>query len=292
MEENNVMANNKNNLIIKIAIIIGVVLILFGVCFIIFGKKDNAVKDPKTNTKTNEETIMETYPYLIVATAKYGATEEYKEFIDNLFGENAEAKFRVYFQWYNVVHELTHGLITYNIDKTYLDRNMAYQQEGYIEEEKVNDFAIAFLKKYGDQDKIQLLKEAIDSVLSKMKDPSNGTQTIEEYAKSLWLNSDPTFEEYGWFQFNIVKNALEKDLTLEEAFNNLGINKKVAFDEEKISYATVSEETSDELIKDVVKKFRTWGLNYPEVYHVFDDDPNTNYSNSLTKAQYEFYKNQ
>ena len=243
--------------------------------------------------KNIDQQNLEMYPYLMVVTAKYGATKESKEFIDRIFGDNAEEKFRTYFQWYNVVHELTHGLITYNNNTSYLEHNNVYAKEGYKEEQRVNDFAVAYWKRYGDPEKFELFKNTVYYVLSKMKDPTDGKLTIEEYGKQLWEsdNPDASFEEYGWFQFNSVRLAIEKDLSLEEAYANLKLDKEAKFDDIILNYGIINEESCERVIDDTINKFQKWGLVYPEVYHIYDDDPNQNYSKSITKIQYEQLKN-
>ena len=261
----------------------GIILIIVGITFIM----TNETKGKKEEKETVDETKIKTYPYLQVVTARYGATEEYKEFIDNVFGDNAEEKFRNYFQWYNVVHELTHGMIIYNNNQTVLEHTFEYNNNGYIEEMKVNDFAVAFWKTYGEQEKIDLLKETVDYILSNMTDPTDGKLTTEEYGKLIWGDNDLSFEKYGWFQFNSVRESLDKDLTLLEAYNNLGLNKKVSFDDIKLNYLTINEDICNIIVKDTADKFIKWGLNYPRVLHMYDDDPNTNYSNPITKSMYE-----
>jgi hypothetical protein len=286
MEENNKKSN-------KLAII-GIILIVLGVGLFVVNKfvLGEDEKEEQKETKTIDEQNLELYPYYIVVTARYGATQETKDFISKIFGDNAEEKFRVYFQWYNVVHELTHGIVAYNTNINRLERDIKYGKEGYLEEQKVNDFAVAYWKKYGDQEKVKLLKETVDYIVSNMKDPTDGKLTIEEYGKQLWQsdNPDSSFEEYGWFQFNSVKMAFEKDLTVEQALKNLGVTKEVKLDEEKLSYDKIDETVCDKVISDTVAKFKKWGLNFTEIYHVYNDDPNTNYSKAITKGQYESLK--
>ena len=294
MEESNLEKLNSNKKA-KVGIIVSVIMILLGVGALIY---NFCVLNDKEEKKEEKEVVdydartLQSYPYFYVVTAKYGATNEYKEFIDKTFGTNAEERFRVYFQWYNVVHELAHGLITYNSNISYVDRLVKSKQEGYLEEQLVNDFAVAYWKKYGDSDKVQMVKDTVDYILSNMKDPTDGKKTYLEYGKEIMSSSkEPTFEEYGWFQFSCVKAAFEKNLTLEEAYKNLGLAKEVKFDDEKLSYDKIDETVSDKVISDTVAKFKKWGLNIGEIYHAFDNDPNNNYSAPLSVAEYNSLKN-
>ena len=294
MEENNLEV--KSNKTKTICIILVVLLIIAGVAFglvkYVFNGEENNKEEEKTS-KTIDEENVESYPYYLVVTAKYGGTEQYKEFIISKFGDNAEERFRNYFQWYNVVHELSHGLITYNSNMNVLVRMALNQQDPQLEEIKVNNFAVAYWKKYGDPERIKLLKETVDYLLSNMKDPTDGKMTFEEYGKQIMTSdSEPTFEEYGWFQFSCVKHALDSDLTLEEAYKGLGLVKEVTFDDEVLNYTTINEEESDKVINDTVNKFKKWGLNYPSIYHKFDNDPNNNYSRPLNLIDYNNLKSQ
>ena len=77
-----------------------------------------------------------------VVTARYnsGTDEQNAEVVLALGDENTEEDFEIYFQWYNVIHEMGHGLIRYNSDKKF----------GNAEEEQlVNDFAVAYWMMYG-----------------------------------------------------------------------------------------------------------------------------------------------
>ncbi len=294
MEESNLEKLNSNKKA-KVGIIVSVIMILLGVGVLIYNfcvSNDKEEKKEEKEVVDNDAQTLQSHPYFYVVTAKYGATNEYKEFIDKTFGTNAEERFRVYFQWYNVVHELAHGLITYNSNISYVDRLVKSKQEGYLEEQLVNDFAVAYWKKYGDSDKLQMVKDTVDYILSNMKDPTDGKKTYLEYGKEIMSSSkEPTFEEYGWFQFSCVKAAFEKNLTLEEAYKNLGLVKEVKFDDEKLSYDKIDETVSDKVISDTVAKFKKWGLNIGEIYHAFDNDPNNNYSAPLSVTEYNSLKN-
>lgn len=294
MEENSFEPTKPNNKT-KIILIICFILILVGAFgyFKYFNNDKKQNNEETKNTKTIDEKNLENYPYYYIVTARYAGTEEYKQFIDKTFGTNAEERYRNYFQWYNVVHELTHGLISYNSNMSISDRMMKNSQAPHLEEIVVNDFAVAYWKKYGEPERIQMLKETVDYILSNLPDPTEGKMTYEEYGKKIMTgDSEPIFEEYGWFQFTCVKHALESDLTLEEAYKKLGLAKEVIFDDEKLSYASIDEEVSDKVINDTVSKFKKWGLNYSEIYHQFDNDPNNNFSSPINENQYRQLKAQ
>lgn len=69
------------------------------------------------------------------------APQEQKKMIQELFGENAEYNYELYFHWYNVIHELGHFIMMYN------SPSRPHHAE---EEQLVNNFAYAYWKHYGD----------------------------------------------------------------------------------------------------------------------------------------------
>ena len=67
--------------------------------------------------------------------------------------DKTEERFRIYFQWYNVLHELGYGLIYYNNGV-----NIAVADE----EQLVNDFVVAYWKYYGEEDKVKELEDIVN----------------------------------------------------------------------------------------------------------------------------------
>ena len=90
-----------------------------------------------------------------VTTGLYNqSTAENQKNVENAMGmENTEERFKIYFQWYNVIHELGHGLLYYNngVDIDVAD-----------EEQLVNDFAVAYWKYYGEEDKVKELEDIVN----------------------------------------------------------------------------------------------------------------------------------
>ena len=89
-----------------------------------------------------------------VTTAKWTDwNETNRENVYTAMGsENTEERFRLYFQYYNVIHELGHGLIIYNkgVDIDIAD-----------EEQLVNDFAVAYWNYYGEPEKMTELYDIV-----------------------------------------------------------------------------------------------------------------------------------
>ena len=87
-----------------------------------------------------------------ITTARYGqGSEEDNKNVEIAMGKNhTEERFRLYFQWYNVVHEIGHGVMIYNSDRK------VSPAKG---EQLANDFAVAYWLYYGEEDKIEMLEE-------------------------------------------------------------------------------------------------------------------------------------
>ena len=74
-----------------------------------------------------------------------GTEEDQKNVVTAMGNENTENRFKLYFQWYNVIHELGHGLLYYN---------NGVNIDVADEEQLVNDFAVAYWKYYGEEEKV------------------------------------------------------------------------------------------------------------------------------------------
>lgn len=209
-----------------------------------------------------------------VTTARYncGTPEQNNEVLNALGSENTEEDFEIYFQWYNVVHELGHGLIRYNGTKK-IDK---------VEEEQlVNDFAVAYFKLYsGEEHKLERMFVITESASKNIVSDAKEGQSYMDFGHENWNNKDfLSFKNYGWFQFNSSKCSLNSDKTLEEVLNEMGIvGYNIPSNPEKLYYDEVDETVSDKVIMDAVNNIRSWGLEYPDVHHSFNDDPNKNYS--------------
>ena len=104
------------SIIIPIFIVVATLVALFG--FILPGKR-----------------------YLINTAAYINWDETNKGYVETAMGkDNTEERFRTYFQWFNVIHEIGHGLIRSNNG---VDIPIAE------EEQLVNDFAVAYWRYYG-----------------------------------------------------------------------------------------------------------------------------------------------
>lgn len=188
--------------------------------------------------------------------------------------ENTEERFRLYFQYYNVIHELGHGLLRYNHGT---DLPIAE------EEQLVNDFAVAYWNYYGEPEKME---ELYDIVTYAVDHVGENTQNGVDYMELAKENSSHSsfkkeffnFNDYGWFQFSSVKHSIEQNRSLEDVLKDMGCENAVLPEKTILVHTVINEEESTAIINEAVQNFNEWGLVFPQAYQSFNDDPNNNYS--------------
>lgn len=211
----------------------------------------------------------------LIKTARYGKGSE----IDNnnvkmaLGNENTEEKFNLYFQWYNVLHELGHGILMYNSD---------VKLSNVEEEQLVNDFAVAYWLYYGEEDKINELSNIVEYAVNNIKSDAEDGVTHKDFAEKNWNKpSFNTFNNYGWFQYSCVKESLNKRKTLDIVLKEMGIENINLPVLEILEYPIINEKVSTQIVNDAVNNFHKWGLEFPDTYQSFSNDPNANYSKNM-----------
>lgn len=233
----------------------------------------------------------------LITTARYGAGSESdnQNVITALGAENTEENFNLYFQWYNVVHELGHGMITFHGERNlvtvednannefnivkFLEENSENVVWDVYEEQLVNDFALAYWMYMGEDEKIQQLETVVNHALEHIDSDAKEGQNYISFAIENWNKSSfNTFNNYGWFQYSCVKNSLENRKTLDVVLREMGITDFDLSKLEKKHYGEINEETSKQIVQDVVINFKQAGLEFPKTYQKFSNNPNTNYS--------------
>lgn len=219
--------------------------------------------------------------YYSVTTGLYNqGTEEDQKNVETALGtENTEERFKLYFQYYNVIHELGHGLIHYN---------NGVKLHIVDEEQLVNDFAYAYWKYYGEEEKVKELEDIVNYAVENVGDNyKNGVDYIklgkENSTESRFKNSFFNFNDYGWFQFSSVKHSAETNKSLEEVLKEMGFDDFKLNEKKVLTYDTIDEKTSTKIIDDAVNNINSWGLKYPKALHHFNKDPNMNYSGPVVK---------
>lgn len=220
--------------------------------------------------------------YLITTASYNKGSKEENALVEKVMGkENIEERFEIYFQWYNVVHELGHGMLRYNSD---LKISRAK------EEQLVNDFAVAYWMYYGETDKLVELADIANYAASQLESPIKDETKYLEYAdKNFNTKEFQTFNNYGWFQFTCVKESIKNMKNLDEVLNEMEIHNYKLNKQETLEYPTINEEISGIIIDDAIKNFNEWGLYYPKAHQKFSNNPNNNYSRPGRKVLGLFY---
>ena len=186
-----------------------------------------------------------------------------------LGGENSQERFNVYFNWYNIVHEVGHI-----IDRHY-GRNV--MENGLLEAELfANAFAVAFWAHYGDEETFNLLKELVPYAVENFERPVSENEGIAEVASLFEAGElDFTFNNYGWFQFSLVNFVLEEKQDLESLLIDAGLEFVNLPPKRTLEFSSIGEEAIPEILVEVFTALLEWGIEMPfSVYHMLDDDPN------------------
>lgn len=213
-----------------------------------------------------------------VTTARYnkGSKKDNINVKKALGNDNTEERFKNYFQWYNVIHELGHGVLEYNSDI----------KLGNAEEEQlVNDFAVAYWMRYGESERLSLLKETVDYATTHIDGVDFSKVDYIEYANKNWNKwKFKSFNGYGLFQFTSTKKAIENQKNLTQVLEEMGIKDFKLEDKKYLEYPEINEEVSTEIINDAVENIRNWGLEFPDARQHFSNDPNKNFSSPRKKV--------
>lgn len=102
------------------------------------------------------------YKIKILTGYYQSASAKQKEMIQQVFGENTEYKYELYFHWYNLIHELGHALMQFNAP---------FRPHPAEEEQLVNHFAIAYWTRFGESAKMDELCTLVRHTIPKFTVP-------------------------------------------------------------------------------------------------------------------------
>ena len=224
-----------------------------------------------------------------ITTAKWTQwNDANKENVVTAMGEkNTEERFRLYFQYYNVIHEMGHGLLIYNkgVNVPIAD-----------EEQLVNDFAVAYWNYYGEPKKMEELYDIVTYAVENVGDNyKNGVDYLENARKHSDDNDFDddffNFNDYGWFQFSSVKHSIEQNKSLEDVLKEMGFKDFKLTEKKILKHNMTDEAESTAIINEAVRNFNEWGLYFPEAHQSFSSDPNMNASRAFKNIWGIFYLN-
>lgn len=207
---------------------------------------------------------------IITGLYKNGSAQQH-ELVGNLFGlHQAEEWYEIYFHWYNVIHELGHALIAWNME----------QRPTPVEEEQlVNDFAMAYWRYYGEEEKLSLLEKIVSDTLPRFTRPAAEGVGHLDYANENWGKEGfYTFNNYGWFQFNCVAAALKKQTSLMIVLQRMGGVHLEAQPKETLHYIP-DERLAATVIEDAAPLMVKWGMKVPVVRLAYSNDLNEHMCN-------------
>lgn len=214
----------------------------------------------------------ETDQYTII-TGKFetGGPEIKKVISDILGADKLEEKYKLYFYWFNVIHELGHVILRFNEHENLSD---------FEEEPIVNDFAIAFWSYYGETLKFKQLSELIQDSIPRFVSPVPEVHPVPEdinyieYAEKNWgKETFFTWNNYGWFQFNCVLNSLCNKKSLEDMLRIMSNNMIITQPKLLLSYEINADKLPMRIVQDATVILRDWGINLPDIPHIMVDDP-------------------
>lgn len=193
------------------------------------------------------------------------ASEENKKPYMSLFSNEQEAGefHKTYFQWYNIVHEFCHHLRRHH--NIYVDWN----KEGAYEEQVVNDFAVAYWKKFGEASKLKYIIDSIEEILSRIPNPIPKDEDFIDYFNQHFQEAN-TVELYGFLQFTCVKRAFYSSENLSDVLKRFGIKNR-DIDKRQLIYE--NDYHPQKIIDDCCKILNDMGVTTPSVEVGLLDNP-------------------
>ena len=233
--------------------------------------RDVGIFNPAIDAITDTDTSAHV---AVITNGLYGqGTEEQNEMIHSfLGGEYARDRFELYFQWYNTIHELGHLITFYH--------ETAESRHTVDEEQLVNSFAVAFWMYYGEEEKLDALEDMVDYVLGNIIPPVDNMSHLDYWRGVVdeeRIHEEFTFNNYGWFQFSIVRDLLRErnSLDLESILTEMmGVENVQLQPTQTLVYPRLGTDVAPEIIADVISLLRDWGVTLPDVYIAFPTDPN------------------
>ena len=204
-----------------------------------------------------------------IITGLYGkGTPEENELVTRVFGDDrAAAWFELYFYWYNLIHELGHGVMWFYCNP---------RPHPVEEEVLVNQFAVAYWRHYGETEKLAALKDLLAYALQQYVRPTD--KNAIDYAKEAWDQKMIfNFNNYGWFQMSCVADIMQNPIGLHAVLEQMGVP-NVASQPEKLLRYDLNDETPTCIVRDAAAILREWGAELPDVHVSFDNDPNRHMS--------------
>lgn len=210
-----------------------------------------------------------------IVTGQYQmATAEERAMLHQLFGAQAERDYEIYFHWHNLLHEIGHAIMMFH----------ALQRPHPMHEEQlVNDFALAYWRHYGEDEKILMLSELVRRAVGRFTAPT--AMDYMDYAVANWRNpAFYSFDQYGWFQFSCVEKSITQKRSLAQVLEQMGVCVQTQPERETLSYE-INADMARRVVTDAARNLKTWGVLLPdEMQVVFCDDVNCHRMDAIKRS--------
>lgn len=201
--------------------------------------------------------------YKIVSGKYESGNEEQKAGYKMLLGgEDILRKFDLYFHWYNIIHEVGHCLVEkYGLELSKVKEEMF-----------VNEFAVGYYRYVGEDEKLEELKSILNEVIQKIPSPVPEGESFISFYEGIWNTEElMNVMVYGYFQFNSVLKAMNKNIDFKEVTGKLGIALKessVIKCEKEITSAN-----AEIFLSSAMENLKLFGIEVPVIKLELCDNP-------------------
>lgn len=195
-----------------------------------------------------------------------GASADKKRLFLPFFSDDEDgAKFhKLYFQWFNIIHEFGHIL------RNHHGINLDLSNNGADEEQAVNNFAVAYWREFGEPDKLGEIEKGVNEICKRYASENPHEDDFLDYYNRKIPNM-VSVEEYGIFQFASVKRAFDSDISFYAVLRDFGFKALKKAGSEIFSYPDDCQ--PQKIINDCRCMLDEAGVSTPETKVVLVDDP-------------------
>ena len=200
--------------------------------------------------------------YVIQSGRYETGTPEQQMGFRQLFGEEVQYRFDLYFHWYNLIHELGHILVSQsNLKLTDIQEEMF-----------VNEFAVSYYRYVGENPRLYDLQRILQEIIDQMPAPMPAGESFLEYYTRIWNTAElMQVMTYGYFQLNSVLEAMKKQRSLEDIAGDLEVRMNHA--PTKTYKEEISSNAAEKVLQTAITNLRQLNFPVPEVRLQLMDDP-------------------
>ena len=137
----------------------------------------------------------------------------------------------------------------------------------------MNRFAVAYYRYVGEDDKLTILQDRLDAILSRIPSPVPEGETFAEFYKRIWNTEQiANVMIYGYFQLNSVLEALKQDSSLKDVLQEIIVSVNNPVTPEKCQ-AEVTSSNADLFLEKAVSNLKAIGVDVPDIKLELVDNP-------------------